>query len=438
MDKRSVKHALQDRAELDAAIQTLRVEGRELLKPGITRTAAQEQRVAAIDAEITTLTARAAEVATELVRFGLAREEEIASGGFDRQGSARPPGRRFAEMFPDAGASMGGWGSASEFLTVIGNGLHDARLMAASMSGGTGSGGGFAIPPGVLGPWLDAALESEIVRPRANVWPMTTDERTVPAWDVTDRSGDDLAGFEIQWTPELGTMDLQVGKIRRIKLKARKGAILAEASNELSADGLDFDGQLNRIMVKALSYGLDKSFLFGAGGNQPLGALVSAARITVAKEGGQAAGTIYYDNIAKMFARMDPASIANSVWLANPTTIPKLLTLALPVGTGGLPYPVLNEDNGKWRMLTRPVIFSEKMKTVGTEGDLALVDLSQYSIGLRSDIVIDKSTHVGFTRDAVSFRLKVRLDGQPNISEPYTLPNQAGTVSPFVTLATRA
>jgi hypothetical protein len=61
---------------------------------------------------------------------------------------------------------MGGYQSAAEFFTVIGRGLYDPRLQA-TMSTGDGTAGGFAVPPAILGPWLDQSLESEIVRSRA-------------------------------------------------------------------------------------------------------------------------------------------------------------------------------------------------------------------------------------------------------------------------------
>jgi HK97 family phage major capsid protein len=404
---------------------------------GTKRSAAQDARLTAIDTELNTLTATAADLAGELARWERLNDEQIASGSLGAAPDARPRGRKFREMFPEIGASLGEWKSPGEFLTVIGQGLSDPRLQA-SMSTGEGSAGGYSVPPGILGPWLDQALESEIVRSRATVWPMTTNERIVPAWDIMDRSGNDLAGFEIQWTPELGTIDLQTGKVRKIKLKAKKGAILAEASEELRADGLDFDQQMNAIMVKALSYGMDRSFMFGTGAGQPLGAYVSPARVVVAKEGGQGAATIIYDNLVKMFSRMLPSSVANTVWVAHPSTIPKLATLSVAVGVGGAPIPVMTESSGKFVILTRPVIFTEKAPVLGTEGDIALMDWTQYTVGIRSDVQIDRSAHVGFARDAMTYRLKVRLDGQPNITAPYQPPNSAPTLSPFVVLATRS
>jgi HK97 family phage major capsid protein len=433
----SLKHARQAKADNDNQQARNKAEALALLDvPRAQRTPEQNSRIDELTADQGRLAREAVEITDALVKLTADEQEVLKQSTLGRE-NARPGGRKFAELFPDAPMSMHGWNSAGEFLTVVGRGLHDPRLFAASMSTGVGEDGGYAVPPAILGQWLDTSLESEIVRSRATVWPMTTDTRVVPAWDLMDRSGDDVAGFEIQWTPELGEINLQVGKVRKIKLVAKKGAILAEASEELRADGLTFDAQLNQILVKAFSYGMDRSFLRGTGSGQPLGVLNSSALVTVTKETSQSAATISYINLTKMFARMPPASVPTSVWVANTSTIPALTTLSLPMGTAGAHIPVMTESNGQFRILTRPVIFTDKVPTLGNVGDIGLYDFTQYTIGMRQEVTIDRSAHVGFSRDAMTYRLKVRLDGQPNISTPYVQPNSAPALSPFVVLETR-
>jgi len=434
----NLKHARQASADTAAAIARAKVDISTILDTAASaRTDKQQAALEEHKTNLSRLEREAAHIATETARLTRLEQDDLATATAGRE-NVRPSGRKFAQMFPDVPMSMDGWDSPGEFLTVVGRGLHDPRLFAASMSTGVGQDGGYAVPPAILGNWLDSSLESEIVRSRATVWPMIGDSRVVPAWDLMDRSGDDVAGFEIQWTPELGTIDLQVGKVRKIKLVAKKGAILAEASEELRADGLSFDEQLNQILVKAFSYGMDRSFLRGTGAGQPLGVLNSGARVIVSKETGQSAATVVYLNLVKMFARMPSASIPNSVWVASQSTIPQLSVLSIAIGAGGSHIPVMTESNGGFKILTRPVIFTDKVPTLGTQGDIGLYDFSQYTIGMRQDVTIDRSQHVGFARDAMTYRLKVRLDGQPNISTPYTPPNSAPTLSPFVVLETRS
>ena len=71
------------------------------------------------------------------------------------------------------------------------------------------------------------------------------------------------------------------------------------------------------------------------------------------------------------------------------------------------------------------------------KGDISLAAFSSYAIGLRTETSLMISPHVRFTTDELSFRLRVRMDGQPLLSDPIT-PVHGDTLSPFVTLAARA
>jgi Phage capsid family len=101
--------------------------------------------------------------------------------------------------------------------------------------------------------------------------------------------------------------------------------------------------------------------------------------------------------------------------------------LSVAVGTGGSAIRVMAEPDGSFRILTRPVVFSEKVKPLGTLRDIGLFDFSQYAVGLRQDATLDKLQHVGFTRNVVTFRLQLRVDGQTVVNAPYTPPNSGAT-----------
>ena len=134
---------------------------------------------------------------------------------------------------------------------------------------------------------------------------------------------------------------------------------------------------------------------------------------------------------------MFAGSFKNSVWVAHQSCIPQLLSLTLGIGTAGAMIPVMNETDGVFRMLTRPVLFTEKTEKLGERGDLRLVDFSQYVVGLRSDMRFDLSIHAQFSTDELMARLIERHDGQPLWSEPLVLADGSTQVSPFVVLAER-
>jgi len=164
---------------------------------------------------------------------------------------------------------------------------------------------------------------------------------------------------------------------------------------------------------------------------------------TVSAESGQATGTILWENITKMYARMLPTSLSNAVWLASIDTFPQLATMALAVGTGGGPVWI-----GGWSqpgsnmppvtILGRPVYFTEKLPTVGTTGDICFADLSYYLIGDRQVMQAMSSEHYQFQNDKTAFRVIQRVDGRPWLQSAITPKNNSSsTLSPFVQLATR-
>ena len=110
---------------------------------------------------------------------------------------------------------------------------------------------------------------------------------------------------------------------------------------------------------------------------------------------------------------------------------------AVGAGTGGSAIPVMTESDGSFTILTRPVVFSEKAKALGTKSDLSLCDFSQYAVGVRADATLDKSQRVGFMKTLETFRLQVRVDGQPTASG-VTTPLNGSTLSAFIALGDAA
>ena len=227
-------------------------------------------------------------------------------------------------------------------------------------------------------------------------------------------------------------------KTRQVKLSCKKLTGFMRLSRELFDDIPGGGSQVVDIAAKGLSWYRDKAFLKGTGAGEPQGILNSACLVTVAKETGQSASTIVYENLTKMMSRMFAGSFKNSVWVAHQTCIPQLLQLTIAVGTGGAFLPVLTKTkNGQFEILTRPVVFTEKTEPLGTKGDIMLCDFGQYVIGLREEMRLDFSPHVYFATDEIAARLIERHDGMPLWSEALTLEDGSTTVSPFVTLAAR-
>lgn len=345
----------------------------------------------------------------------------------------------FTNMFGDRVArETHGFKSMNEFLRVAGSQRYDQRLrvMDASMSEGVGADGGFLVPDAYVRMMLDASLESEIVRPRANIVPMVSKTAIASGFDTMNHTGGSIAGFSLQWLGELGTGTRQKGKVRRVMLTAHKAAIFTQASNELADDAPGFGNDLESTLIQAVGWGIDYYAIHGTGAGQPLGLMNDPALITVSKEGSQAASTLLAANILKMYARMHPACIGNAIWMASSTTIPQLASVFIESTTGGYSEPILKQQGDAFFMMGRPVILTEKCPTLGSKGDLVLVDWSQYALGMRKEITIERSNAPGWTEDATDWRTIIRLDGQGKWNAPVT-PKNGDTLSWCVVLEAR-
>lgn len=321
------------------------------------------------------------------------------------------------------------------------NALKDKILSIQNSFGSTvPSDGGFLIPETLRSELLRVALETAIVRPRARVVPMETLRVPFPTIDVTSNASSVHGGLIGYWTEEAGTLTQSSAKFGRVVLDAKKLTGYSEVPNELFQDSIvSFQAFLGQVFPEAIAWFEDVAFFSGTGAGEPLGFLNADAAVSVSKESGQAAATIVWENIVKMYARMLPSSLGRAVWIVNNDAFPELATMALSVGTGGSAIWLNNGAQGPpMTILGRPVIFTEKAQTVGTVGDVNFVDLGYYLIGDRQSMSAETSPHYKFANDQTAFRIIERVDGRPWIQSAITPNKGSNTLSPFVKLATRS
>ncbi|MEV0618549.1 phage major capsid protein [Nonomuraea sp. NPDC050404] len=303
--------------------------------------------------------------------------------------------------------------------------------------------GGFLVPEVLRATLLSSSLEGSIVRPRAMVVPMDGPSVPFPSVDETSHADSVYGGITGTWVEEGQALPESEAKFGRTVLRANKLVSYCEVPSELPMDAPQaFGGFIDNAMPKAISFFEDKAFLTGNGAGKPLGVLNTgnSALVAVAKESGQAADTILWENIIKMFARMLPASLGSAVWIASIDSFPELATMALSIGTGGSAVWLNNGVEGPpATILGRPCYFTEKTSKLGDQGDIAFVDFGQYLLGDRQQMRVESSTHYKFGNDMIVYRVIERVDGRPWMKSAITPANgSANTLSPYVTLAERA
>ena len=264
---------------------------------------------------------------------------------------------------------------------------------------------------------------------------------TFYAEDETSRAdGSRRGGIRAYWAAEAEEKTASKPKFREMELKLRKLVALCYATDELLADATALESWIMGAFPEEVNFVAEDAIFNGTGVGMPLGILNSGAAVSVAKETGQAAATIVAENIDYMWARRYIRG-RNYVWFVNQDTSPQLARLNRAVGTGGeLVYsPPGGISQAPFASLKGvPVIETEYSATLGTVGDIVLADLGEYQVIDKGGIESASSIHVRFVYDESVFRFVYRIDGEPKWNAPLTPFKGTNTVSPFVTLATRA
>lgn len=339
----------------------------------------------------------------------------------------------------------GQWPHLADYLSAIApqsiqrQGIPD--VLQKVMSEGAGGEGGFLVPEEFRVELLMLALEQAVVRPRARVIPMGAPTVKIPAIRDASHATSVFGGVQASWVGEAGSVStVREPTFQQIVLSARKLTGYTRASNELAQDSaISLEAIINELFPQAIAYFEDDAFINGTGAGQPLGILNADALVSQAKETGQAANTVVYENVVKMFSRMLPQSLNRAVWVMHPNVFPQIAVMSVSVGTGGSVVWMANAASGAPNsILGRPIVFSEKCQTLGTAGDIYFVDFGHYLIGDRMALQIASSPHVQFNTDETVWRFTQRVDGRPWIATALTPRFGTTTLSPFVSLAARA
>lgn len=288
--------------------------------------------------------------------------------------------------------------------------------------------------PGILGrlTWLSLSGNSNAIK--------------LPVIDEVSRQrGSRWGGIRAYWLAEGEQKIDSKPKFGEIALGLNKIAALGYVTDELLQDASIIQAIMEQGFREEIMFEVTDAVFNGDGAGKPLGILKSGAVIVVPKESGQAAGTITFPNLTKMMMRLPTRSRSRAVWVVGDSgTETALYNVTLPGGAG---YPIFlppgqngatpgNASFGS--LLGRPVIPVEHLGGIGSEGDLMLVDFSEYLAVDKGGIQENSSIHVRFVYDETCFRMVYRVDGQPAWRQPTTTANGALQKSPFIALGARA
>lgn len=315
------------------------------------------------------------------------------------------------------------------------NALYDQRQQ--SMEDGVK--GGFMVPRQFMEDLMSVTPDTSVLRERSMVIPAGSPPDaaiTIPVLDQTAGSNV-YGGVQVDWLEEGGTKPETDFDLREIELKPKEVAGWIGTTDKLLRNWAAANTVIGQQLMAAKTGVEEHAFYTGSGAGQPLGILNANARINITRAG---ANAIAYADVVNMLARMIRRG-GSPVWLCNQTVIPQLANI---VDANNNNIFVFDAAAGMpASLLGYPIVFNERVNSLGTAGDLCLVDMSYYLIKDGSGPFIASSEHVHFTSNRTVIKMFWNVDAQPWLSEPIRLEagsarrnqtSSTNTVSPFIVL----
>jgi HK97 family phage major capsid protein len=340
--------------------------------------------------------------------------------------------------------SMGEFAMAVHAATRNPGGI-DARLQnAATTFGNEGAGadGGFAVPPEFRRSIWQKVMDDENLITRCDRLETSSNNMVVPKDETTPWQS--TGGVLAYWEGEGDAATASKPQLKMDTMRLNKLMALVPVSEELLEDAPGLESWLRAKAPAKMRAKVNTAIVRGTGVGQPLGILNSGSLITVTQETSQAAASVLFANVNKMWNRLYGPCRRNAVWLINQDIEPQLDVMEFSPGST-VPIPVYLPPGGVSErpyatLKGRPVLPVEACSTLGTVGDIILVDLMQYAALTKAgqDIRTDVSMHLYFDQALEAFRFIFRVTGQPWWGSTIAPENGSVTRSWAVALETRA
>lgn len=304
--------------------------------------------------------------------------------------------------------------------------------------------GGVLVLPEFAPEILAMLYQSESLWQRTRQYTVAGNSMSFPRLRDTNRTdGHRHGGVQAYWLGEGGTATETRPAFDQTDIKLQKLVVAVFLTEEMVSDsGYAIEQFVTEVVQAEIDYQLDKALIRGNGVGKPLGILSSGARVTVSKEGGQAANTVVAENVLNMWGRRLTGGAGDDlVWLVNQdveTLLPKMY-LATGSNSGQLTYmpPGAFAERPYATLQGRPVIPSEHCSALSSEGDIMLVNFKDY-LSINKGVLNQLSSpHVAFLQDMNCLKFTFRISGRPMYDTPVTVENSANQRSAFITLQAR-
>lgn len=445
--------------EMEMIAQVAEEEGRELTEDEYEQIDGLAEKAEQLRDEYVTRSKEDRHAVTKaLIHASRERNDDLPDPGTVFQGYA---GRRVTHLRPrfldDPKRQFADLGefAATIYQAAITNGFTDERLArlrmeaaATGMSQGVGADGGFLVPPEFrTSIWMGLQQEVDNIFAMTDQYPVTGESLTFPAVAETSRAnGSRWGGVRAYWLAEAAQITSSNPSVRQMKLEPQELAALVYVTDKLLRNAPALNTFLTRAATEEILFTINNAIINGDGVGKPTGVLNSPALVTVSAEAGQAAATVVLENINNMWSRMHARTRSGAMWFINQDVEPALESLSATAGTGGFPVylpqgaggPMIQEASTP-RLKGRPVMSVEYCATLGTVGDIILMNPMYYATGVQGALRDDMSMHLRFDYAETAFRFMFAVDGKTWLDSALTpFSGSSNTLSAYVALATRS
>lgn len=312
----------------------------------------------------------------------------------------------------------------------------------AGMSETVGADGGYTVLPEFAPGIMDRVFANQLWSKTDN-YTVSGNNMTFHANAETSRAtGSRHGGLRGYWVGEGNTITASKPGLRQVARKLNKLAVVVYLTQELLDDTSEaLEQYVGRKAAEEFEFLIGDSLVNGTGAGQPLGYMNWPSLISIAKEAGQPASTIMTENVLKMYGRFFMPSLSGASWYHNQDILQQLYQMTLAVGTGGVvTYMPPGGVSGSpyANLMGRPMEPIEFAATLGTSGDLGLVDFGSMLSISKGGVAQAVSMHVQFLTDQLALRFTMRLDAGPWWNAALTPFKGNNTQSTAVVLDTRA
>ena len=321
--------------------------------------------------------------------------------------------------------------AANGFITPA---LEKSQRAILGMNTQVGGEGGYAIQTDFVNNIQDSIIEQSEILSRVDRYQVSANANEVYVAMVNETTTANVFGGIVAYVVEEGAQipDTKPA-LRQIRLGLKKLAALAYVTDEQLRDARFTGDLLERGFALAMAREREKMIIENV--------IANSGTTVIAKESGQAAGSVVGKNFLKMRNALISTSRRNAIWTMHPDVAAELPEMYLE-GAHTDKFIYMPENGisvqGYDRLFGREILESDYCSALGTKGDILYWNPFEYLEVFKGGIETASSIHVAFDTAQQAFRAISYVNGMCKYDQGISLVNSQTKRASYVTLATRA